>query len=90
MVGGYDVECIAVEVRSRELIVGAELQQLKDALSVSAKAMTELALSLSRAAILGSYIQNLVLKKCDSDQVISSSLSNHLLYIYIHLYPIYY
>ena len=54
-VGGYDAECIAVEVGSRGLIVGAELQQLKDALSVLAKAMTKLALSLSRAAILGSY-----------------------------------
>ena len=54
-VGNYDVECIAVEVGSRGLIIGAELQQLKDALSVPANAMTELALSLSRAAILGSY-----------------------------------
>ena len=52
---GYDAECIAVEVGSRGLIVESELQQLKDALGLPAKAMTEVALSLSRAAILGSY-----------------------------------
>ena len=55
-VRGYDAECIAVEVGSRGLIVESELQQLKDALGLPAKAMTEVALFLSRAAILGSYI----------------------------------
>ena len=54
-VRGYDAECIAVEVGYRGLIVESELQQLKDALGLPDKAMTEVPLSLSRAAILGSY-----------------------------------
>ena len=52
---GYDAECIAVEVGSRGLVVESELEKLKEALEVPAKAMTEVAVSLSRAAILGSH-----------------------------------
>ena len=52
---GYNAECIGVEVGSRGLIAESELQQLKEALGVPAKAVTELAGSLSRAAILGSF-----------------------------------
>ena len=44
--GGGRVEGVIVEI---------ELQQLKEALGVPAKAVTELAGSLSRAAILGSF-----------------------------------
>ena len=44
-----------MEVWSKGLIVRDELQQLKDALGLPAKVMTELALFLFRAAIFGSY-----------------------------------
>ena len=52
---GYNAECFAVEVGSRGLIVEGELQQLKDALGAPARAMTELAGSLSRTAMLGYF-----------------------------------
>ena len=54
-VQGYNAECFAVEVGSRGLIVEGELQQLKNELSASARAMTELTGSLSRSAMLGSF-----------------------------------
>ena len=60
---GYDAECIAVEVVSRGLIVESELQQLKDALGLPAKAMTEVALSLFQSCN-PRVIHNLVLKEC--------------------------
>ena len=54
-VQGYNAECFAVEVGSRGLIVKGELQQLKNALGAPARAMAELAGSLSRTAMLGSF-----------------------------------
>ena len=53
--GGYRAECIAFEVGSRGLLIESELIQLRDALSAPGKDLTELAGSLSRSAILGSF-----------------------------------
>ena len=52
--GGFRVGFIAMEVGSRGLIV-EELSQLQGALDVSRKAVNELAASLTRCAILGSF-----------------------------------
>ena len=52
---GYRAECIAFEVGSRGLLIESELIQLRDALSAPGKALTELAVSLSRSVILGSF-----------------------------------
>ena len=53
--GGFRVGFIALEVGSRGLIVEEELSQLQGALDVSRKAVNELAVSLTRCAILGSF-----------------------------------
>ena len=53
--GGYRAECIVFEVGSRGLLIESELTQLRDALSAPGKALTELAVSLLRSAILGSF-----------------------------------
>ena len=52
---GYAVECIALEVGSRGLVCIDKLQPLRDTLNTTGKAITNLALSLSRCAILGSF-----------------------------------
>jgi hypothetical protein len=52
---GYQAGCIAVEVGSRGLLVEDELSQIQDILRAPGRAITELAASISRAAILGSF-----------------------------------
>ena len=52
---GYQAGCIALEVGSRGLLIGDELSQLQDILGAPGRAITELAASISRAAILGSF-----------------------------------
>ena len=52
---GYQAGCIAVEVGSRGLLVEDELSQIQDSLRAPGRAITELAASISRAAILGSF-----------------------------------
>ena len=44
---GYQAQCIAFEVGSRGLLIESELEELKDALKVPAKQITDLAISLS-------------------------------------------
>ena len=52
---GYQAECIAVEVGSRGLLIEDELSQIQDIPGAPGRAVTELAASISRAAILGSF-----------------------------------
>ena len=60
--GGCRAECIAFEVGSR-LLIESELMQLRDTLSAPGKTLIELALSLSRSAILGLFKIIMVLQE---------------------------
>ena len=52
---GYQAECKALEIGARGLLDMNELLELRCALNIPAKSITELAVSLSRSAILGSF-----------------------------------
>ena len=52
---GYQAECIELEVGLWGLFIESELFQLRNALNASTKAITELASSLTRSTILGSF-----------------------------------
>ena len=52
---GYNAECLAFEVGSRDLVIERELQDLRHALDTTTKEITGLGVSLSQLAILGSF-----------------------------------
>ena len=64
--GGYHAGCIAVEVGSRGLLVKDELSLIQDILRTPGRAITELAASISRAAIGSFRIWCSIGTVCDS------------------------